>query len=76
MTKARVTLPTLYPEGSLGHKDLAARNGHYFEAQTEYELNKQIERFAIRERKPVDVQEWPSCEYKMRVVPTLAAGRG
>lgn len=74
MTKARVTFPSLYPEGSLGHEDLSARNGHYFEAKTEYELMKEIEKYAIGERKPVDVQEWPSCEYKMRIVPTLAVG--
>jgi hypothetical protein len=70
MTKARATLPTLYPEGSLGHKDLSVRNGHYFEAKTEYELTKKIEKLALYERKPIDVQEWPSGKFIMRIVPT------
>lgn len=69
MEKARVTFPTLYPEGSLGHDDLSARDGHYFEARNEYELRKQITKFATERQMPVDVQKWPTGTFNMRIVP-------
>lgn len=32
--KYRVTRPKLYPEGSAGHKDPSARQGHYLEGNS------------------------------------------
>jgi hypothetical protein len=69
MEKARVTFPTLYPEGSLGHDDLSSRDGLYFEARNEYELRKQIIELATERQMPVDVQKWPTGTFKMRILP-------
>jgi len=72
--KARLTFPNLYPEGSLGHKNTTARNGHYLEAPTRLELDRKINAFVCQNKQTVDAEiDWPNKNVTLlRVVPVLA----
>lgn len=56
MNEYRCTRPALYPFGSLGHKCLGARQGHYVEAKSEEEARKIMEEDFPGEE--IDVQLW------------------
>jgi len=71
MVKARVTFPHFYPEGSLGHNDVTAREGHYIEANNKYELEKKFCDMVLKEKKSIDVQDWPSGKNLTRISPVV-----
>jgi hypothetical protein len=70
MTKARATFPEAYPEGCLGHDDTTCRNGHYFHGQNQEDILRQISEVSAKKNMIMDVQEWPSGKFLMRIVPT------
>lgn len=55
MKEYRVTRPSLYPAKSIGHTDKSARQGHYYQANSEEEARDEAHKDFPGERLDVDL---------------------